>query len=109
MEVKGEVCGCDLIALFAGTKTLSDFSDDERAIAMTLMAVQARPQMVSRWATTSRDVGAGENLVERGVDLVEVVHADETLDQRDVRVVRRVEDEAVGEELQQAIPDKTYR
>ena len=44
----------------------------------------------------------GENLAGGGIDLVEVRGADETLDHRDVRGVRRIQGEAFREDLEQA-------
>ncbi len=47
-------------------------------------------------------VGAGENLAGGGIDLVEIRRADETLDHRDVRAVRRIQGETFREDLEQA-------
>ena len=47
-------------------------------------------------------VGAGENLAGGGIDLVEVRGADETLDHRDVRTVRRIQGETFREDREQA-------
>ena len=47
-------------------------------------------------------VGGGEHLAGGGIDLVEVRRADETLDHRDVRTVRRIQGETFREDLEQA-------
>ena len=44
----------------------------------------------------------GENLAGGGIDFVEVRRADETLDHRDVRSVRRIQGKAFREDLEQA-------